>query len=252
VEGRGLADIVRQFDRQSDVLPGVPWFTDPARVREILDFAEVSRGDRVLEVGCGIGVVLEQASRVAGRLFGVDASPRMLEEARERVPAARIARAVGERLPFRDGAFDVAYCRSTLHHVLDPSRVLGEMARVVRQGGRVAVNDTVTSELPEWSSNHNEVERLRDPSHGRMVTGSELLGLYERAGINVSKIVERRYTRSLTDWLDVTSPAPETRAAILARFEAWLEADTSGLHVRRGSEAVQFDHTQWSVLGVRP
>lgn len=252
MEGREFPDIVRQFDRQSEILARVPWFADPARAREILEFGEVSKGDRVLEVGCGPGVVLEQAAAVAGRLVGVDVSLRMLEKARGRAPSVHVARAMCERLPFRDVAFDVAYSRSTLHHVLDPSRMLGEMARSVRPGGRVILNDTITSEVPEWSTNHNEVERLRDPSHGRMVTGSELLRHFERAGLAVARIEEKRHPRSLSDWLDITSPPAEARAAIVARFEAWIATDSSGLHVRRASDTLRFDHTQWTVLGIRP
>ena len=52
-------------------------------------------------------------------------------------PFARV-QADGEHLPFADGAFDLTYCVAALHHALDLSRMVGEMARVTRRGGTVA------------------------------------------------------------------------------------------------------------------
>ncbi len=251
VSGRRLADVIQQFDRQSEVMPRVKWFADADRARELLAFVGLREGERVLEVGCGPGIVLEQAAKTAGLLVGVDVSPRMLAEAARRARMAHVLRAMVERLPLREAAFDLVYSRSVLHHVLSPAKMVAEMARVVRRGGRVALNDSVTSENPIEARNHNRVERLRDPGHGRMVPPSELKQLFGDAGLRIATVRARRYERDLEAWLDVTSPPPSDREEIIRMFEAWVSVDGAGLNVRRTEGRLRFDHRHWTILAVK-
>ena len=91
---------------------------------------------RVLEAGCGTGLVLECLSaRGATNLFGVDLSAGMLNVARDQ--GERVAQASVTELPFPDATFDVAFSFKVLAHVPDISRALAEMARVVRPGGTI-------------------------------------------------------------------------------------------------------------------
>ena len=89
---------------------------------------------RVLEGGCGMG---DFAERVARELFAevvaTDLSPRMVELARGRGLDARAADV--QALPFADGEFDCAVANWMLYHVPDVDRSLGELRRVLRQGG---------------------------------------------------------------------------------------------------------------------
>ncbi len=216
-EPRRFDEIVEQFDRQSEVMPRVKWFADADRARELLRFARLAPGERVLEVGCGPGFVLAEAG-AAHVLVGVDLSPHMLRAAAARAPNARAIRALVERLPFRPGSFDLVYSRSVLHHVLDPATMVREMARVVRVRGRVVVNDSVCSEDPTEAENHNRIERLRDPSHGRMLPPSELLDLFRTGDLRIDEARAHRYRRDLEDFLDITSPEPAARADVVRQF----------------------------------
>jgi SAM-dependent methyltransferase len=92
-------------------------------------------GLALLNVGCGTGGFNAAAARAGAAAWGVDVSADAVAIAAARAPAGRIARAAAEDLPFPDGAFDVVYCYSTLEHVSDALRALGEMARVLRPGG---------------------------------------------------------------------------------------------------------------------
>lgn len=245
-----LGEVVQQFDRQSEVMPRLKWFADAERARELLAFAGLRPGERVLEVGCGPGFVLAEAD-AAELVVGVDVSPKMLRGAAARAPRARVVRAAVERLPFSAGCFDLAYCRSVLHHVLDPEAMVREMTRVVRGGGRVVVNDSVSSENRRESENHNRMERLRDPSHGRMIPPSELIALFRRAGLDVVQVRAHRYARDVEEFVDVTSPEPAVRAELSRLFRGWIARDESGLFVREEDDRIRFDHVQWTVLGIR-
>jgi SAM-dependent methyltransferase len=76
-----------------------------------------------------------------GELHGIDTSERSVREAARTVPAARFQHFAGDRIPHGDAAFDLVFAACVLHHVPPPRRAafIGEMARVTRPGGLVAV-----------------------------------------------------------------------------------------------------------------
>lgn len=100
------------------------------RVRVIARFLGACRQDAVLEVGCGAGNVLEQIP--LGRLHGIDLSAFLLVKSHRRLAhrQARLIQANAERLPFADRRFHKLVCTEVLEHVLDPRKVVSEMARV--------------------------------------------------------------------------------------------------------------------------
>jgi SAM-dependent methyltransferase len=104
--------------------------------------ANVSPGQRVLDVACGTGVLArEVAGRVApsGSVVGLDLNPAMLEVAREKRPDIAWRRGAAEALPFEDATFDAAVSQFGLMFFQDRERALREMLRVLRPGGRLAV-----------------------------------------------------------------------------------------------------------------
>lgn len=95
----------------------------------------LSRDKRVLEVGCGTGLILQRMARVARSAKGIDLSPGMLATARER--GLDVVEGSATELPFADASFDVVYSFKVLAHVPEIARALGEMARVCAPGGYV-------------------------------------------------------------------------------------------------------------------
>ncbi|RQS09835.1 methyltransferase domain-containing protein [Burkholderia sp. Bp9002] len=112
-----------------------------------LSLLAISDGEQVLEVGFGPGdaIRLATASNPSCRIAGVDHSPTMLSAATRlnRVPIARgrVTLALGsvDALPFADDAFDNAFSINCIYFWRAPVRGLGELRRVVRRGGRVAI-----------------------------------------------------------------------------------------------------------------
>ncbi|MEX2282880.1 MAG: class I SAM-dependent methyltransferase, partial [Gemmatimonadota bacterium] len=109
------------------------------RLAALTRLAEAHPGDRLLEVGCGGGHVLEQFSQA--RRFGVDLSETMLARAGKRLRSnAVLLRASADALPFRAGSFDIVLCTEVLEHVPDPAAVIRELLRVSAPGARIVVS----------------------------------------------------------------------------------------------------------------
>jgi SAM-dependent methyltransferase len=106
---------------------------------EFADFAGVASGQRVVDVGCGSGVLTEELARRVGaeNVAGADPSP-MLRAAAARVPEADLREASAESLPWPDDSFDAALAQLVVHFMSDAAAGVGEMSRVTRPGGVVA------------------------------------------------------------------------------------------------------------------
>ena len=98
-------------------------------------------GKRVLDVGCGTGVLARSLSSRGARVVGVDPNDEVLAAARRTVPTGTFHRAGAQALPFADRSFDGAVFLNSLHHVPKPDthRALREAARVVKAAGPIVV-----------------------------------------------------------------------------------------------------------------
>jgi demethylmenaquinone methyltransferase/2-methoxy-6-polyprenyl-1,4-benzoquinol methylase len=124
--------------------------------RRAADLADLSPGDRALDVATGTGdLALELATRVApgGEVVGMDFSERMLELARAKAGAlVRFESGNALALDYADGEFDAATVGFGARNFSDLQRGLSEMARVVRPGGRVVVLEITTPRRPPLST----------------------------------------------------------------------------------------------------
>jgi SAM-dependent methyltransferase len=95
----------------------------------------------VLDAACGTGRWAAYLAAHGHTIIGVDQSPAMLERARTKLPGARLLPGELTRLPLADACVDAAVCALALVHVADLSAAIGELARVVRPGGRIVISD---------------------------------------------------------------------------------------------------------------
>jgi ubiquinone/menaquinone biosynthesis C-methylase UbiE len=120
---------------------------------------------RVLEVGCGEGVVLATlALRLPGTRFdGLELDETALEQARVRCPGAKLVRGDACELPFGDQSFDLVVCLEVLEHLPEPVRALRELRRVARAGCLLSVPYEPFFRVGNFLRGKN-VTRFGDPS----------------------------------------------------------------------------------------
>lgn len=109
------------------------------RMREsVLDLLDVKHGENVLDCGCGLGYFLLKLQGSGAHLHGIDVSPESVAFVREHItPNARVGNA--EKIPYPDNTFDKVLFCEVIEHVEDDAKVLREIRRVLKPGGRVVI-----------------------------------------------------------------------------------------------------------------
>lgn len=217
----------------------------------MVSISGVDREDRVLDVACGPGACTLAFADRCGRAVGLDPSPTLVAQARAdaaRRGADNATFTVGEveRMAFPDGAFNAAVCRFSFHHFTDPARVFAEMARVVGPHGWMVVVDVTASEDTSRAALHNELERLCDPTHVRMLAASEFERIFAAEGFTVALKIARHSLSTVEEW---TSWAPAENIPIIrALLEDAVDDDRPGLTLQRDSGTVRLMHTSVSFV----
>ncbi len=217
---------------------------------------KAARG-RLIDVACGPGVVTAALAPAASSVTAFDATEEMLAKAKARCAKAGLRnvefrRGDAEHLPFADAEFDGAVTRAALHHFADPQRAISEMFRVLRPGGVAVLADVISSEGTDESRLHNAIERLRDPSHVRMLPASELESGMAQAGFRDLQTATWDMSRELEEWFSIVrDPArvEPIRTVVRALAEDGRSAGI-GLSIKDGR--IVFFHRWFLIKAEKP
>ncbi len=246
------ADLIRSaFTAQAGYISTSPAFVSEERLKWLLDLVRLSGSDdelrelEMLDVACGAGVVAVPMAEHVRHVTGLDLTPAVIEKAEELAAEKNVSNCkfvLGDAsdLPFPDGSFDIVTCTSAFHHFDEPERIMAQMARVLRPGGALCALDITTSEVPPIRALHQEMERLRDPSHITNLTPSNWRRMAQNAGLNVKLLGVLPSYRDLDEWMTICPS--ETRDRVRLLFEQDVVDDKSGLEVRRDGDAILFTH----------
>jgi ubiquinone/menaquinone biosynthesis C-methylase UbiE len=224
---------VKAFTAQADAFEDAnrnQVFTTDARW--VFDRLPLGPDDLVLDVAAGTGHAARQLARSVRAVVALDVTPAMLRAGQAAAAGEELTNVIFMRgeataLPFLDGTFDVVVSRFAGHHFADPAAVIAEMVRCTRRGGAVGFVDLVADDALAVADRQNHLERLRDPSHTRMLRGGEADEALAEAGLEVIDRRLRPLRRPLQPWLDQT----HTPEDVSERIETALRDELAGATV---------------------
>ncbi len=190
-----------------------------ALTERVRRFVQPTGEERALDAGTGTGALAFALAPFVAEVLAVDVEPALLEQARARAAAfPNVTFAEGDitRLDLLDGAFDLAGCARTLHHVRRPELAIAELARVTRPGGRVLVIDQIAPIDPLLAVELDRFERARDPSHTRLLPDIDVRALLEANGLVVVRTQFAEEPRELDSYLDLAGCHGDARERAVA------------------------------------
>jgi SAM-dependent methyltransferase len=240
------------FDGQAARFERAPLQADAAALERLVGFAALPPGSRVLDGGCGPGLVAEAFLAAGHEVVGVDLSAEMVRRARQRCER------FGGRARFQQGAmaaldpgerFDGAVSRLVLHHVADPLSFVTAQRDRLRPGGVLLVCDHITDPDPAKARWHHEIEIGRDVSHERCLTSGALVDLFARLGLERVGLVEEPRTLDFDEWFDRGTPGrPKADVRALA-----LSGTARGFGIEPRPDGGISIHLVWTMVrGVVP
>jgi ubiquinone/menaquinone biosynthesis C-methylase UbiE len=194
---------------------------DPQVLARLVALADPKPDWQALDVATGTGhTAFAFAPYVAG-VIGTDLTPEMLDEARKLQAQLGITNvefrvADAHNLPFEAGTFDLVTSRRAPHHFSDIARALREMRRVLRPGGRLAIDDRSVPEDDFADSFMNQIDLYHDRSHVRQYRPSEWQRMLAEAGFAVDVVEPYNQQRALTSF------TRDVNAADVARIHAMV------------------------------
>ena len=196
---------------------------DPRCRQAMVRAVEARPDDRVLDVATGTGMVAEALVRRYGcSVVGLDQSPEMLAGARAKLDArpelaarVELVRGEAESLPFPDGAFDHLTFTYLLRYVADAGATLGELARVVKPGGRIASLEFMLPPNRVARALWKLYTRFAMPPLGRLIS-PDWEGVGRFLGPSITELYERLPLDSQLElWIAAGIERPQARVMSL-------------------------------------
>jgi SAM-dependent methyltransferase len=168
----------------------------------VVEMCNPHSGKKILDVASGGGHVTRRLRESGAEVVSLDPSPGMRAD----------VLAPAEHIPFADGSFDCVVTRIAAHHFGAIGEAVGEMTRVTN--AEVVIEDTLY-----MSEEHEEAEKLRDPSHVRSYSEEEWRDMLVDAGLEVERVEYFEKTHQTDEWLartDCTGEPAERVRELLA------------------------------------
>lgn len=180
------------FDRTYRTL-GLEYLREGEFYSIFMEYLGVKGGDRLLDVGCGPGLLLGQAVERGAEAWGIDVSASALTLARRLVPKARVSVGNAEALAFAAASFDHLTCIGTFEHFLNGDRALAEWRRVLKKDGRICVM-VPNSWTLKWQLELRRGVHHPD-SHERAASLGHWRGIFLRNGFEIEALHRDEWPR---------------------------------------------------------
>jgi len=209
-----------QFNRQSRNYGRSHILSDVADVAAALTHVTLPHRALVLDVATGAGHTGLYLASLGHEVTCADLSPAMLdrviEAAAERGLSVNTRQHPAEEMPYADGSFDLVTCRIAPHHFSSPEAFVSETTRVLKPGGFfLLIDGSVPDDEPEAEAWIHEVEKLRDPSHARLLAPRLWQQHCQDAGLTVIDATLTPFKQPDLEWyFETAATPPENRTRV--------------------------------------
>lgn len=247
------AVIIEQFSQQAIPFAKVPGHLDGIEL--LIALARPQPNDMALDIACGPGLVTCAFAPKVASIEGIDITPTMIEEACKRQTAAGLGN-VGWRtgsinaLPYADANFDMVMTRYSFHHFIEPCQALDEMMRVCRPGGSVLIADVVME--AEKAEAYDRLERIRDPSHTRILRRGEVDAWFAAAKLVDCRQAAYDVQIALEHQLAASFPGESGREGVRRMVTEDIGVDALGISARRECGEVHYTVPITVFVGCKP
>lgn len=200
------------FGQRADLYTTSTAHTDQQVLGRLVDIAGPKADWRVLDIGTGTGHTALAFAPHVREVIGLDLTEEMLHEAcklaeERRVDNVMFRIADVHRLPRElDKSFDLATCRRAAHHFSNIDLALVEMARTLRPGGMLLIDDRSVPEDDWVDETMHRLDCLHDESHVRQYRASRWIELLENAGFSIELVEPYTKHRPVSALTDRVSP----------------------------------------------
>lgn len=155
--------------------------------RKVVSLLNLKENSTFLDIGCGTGWAVRLAAEsinYQGAFYGVDMSSKMIEKARENYKGNEnfhFVKADSSSIPLDSDFFDAIICTHSFHHYLDAQKVMIEIHRLLKPGGRVYILDPTTDTL--FGKMVDKIVKMFEPEHVRMYSTEEFKAMFAGAGL---------------------------------------------------------------------
>lgn len=170
----------------------------------VVEFIQPDKSDVALDVGAGSGSGTFALAGSVKKVCGIEMRPERVREGNERavregVDNVEFSVGMAQELKFPDESFDIVMCRVALHHFAEPMKVLAEINRVLKPGGKFEMSDPVFSEFAQsvWIP----VNRLRESDFQCFHTYLGLVRMLTGSGFEITRIQPFHFKRGLKKWI---------------------------------------------------
>jgi ubiquinone/menaquinone biosynthesis C-methylase UbiE len=220
----------------------------------MMKLSNPGKEDLVLDVACGPGIIACEYAKLVNHVTGIDITPTLIERAKsvqKEEGLNNIEWKVGDvsNLPFNEASFSIVMTRASFHHIVDRKRVLEEMIRVCKIGGKILVVEVTPDNDKKEAFNH--VEKLREPSYTDAWTLEELTKTMKKLGVVNIESEGFDLEMDLEKTLQASHPKSENKDKIIQLFKQDLDDNNLGMKSHLIDNQIHFYLPMSTIIGYK-
>lgn len=212
--------------------------------------------DTLLEVAAGTCVCGRSFAPFVQTVVCLDATIPMLQMGKQEAVKKHFDNMIfmkgyAEELPFLDDSFDIVFSRLAFHHFTNVDMTFSEMVRVLKPGGKLVMIDMEAAE-EGLRETEDEIETLRDPSHVKNLSKSEMKNLFTKYNLILHKCETTEIQQQLENWLALTKTPADIQKQIFKRMQADIDQQAkTGFFPYISDQTICFNQKWVLTMGIK-